>query len=212
MKKLDYEEIDLYDLLDAISEATKSDATSFDDVISLDCAISREIYLGPVGANTGSTIDTLIRYWNRKDEENNTPVEERHPIKIYIDSVGGSLVETFTMIDSIQMSKTPVWTICTGAAYSGGFFTFIAGHKRFCYPTASLLFHEGSTSNMADAGKFRNFADFYCKQLDMLKDITIKYTNISDEEYEKHRKDDWWFSAKEALEYGICDEIATKLI
>ena len=116
------------------------------------------------------------------------------------------------MIDSITMSKTPVWTICTGAAYSGGFFTFIAGHKRFAYPLASFLYHEGATGTSADAGKFRNFAAFYEKQLKQLKDVVLKYTTINEETYEKHIKDDWWFTSEEALEYGICDEISTKLI
>ena len=92
------------------------------------------------------------------------------------------------------------------------FFTFIAGHKRIAYPTASFLFHEGSTSTGGDAGKFRNYAAFYDKQLNILKDITIKHTKISEEEYTKHVKDDWWFTSKEAIEFGICDEIAEVLV
>ena len=128
-------------------------------------------------------------------------------IKIFINSPGGSLTETFTMIDAIRLSKTPVYTIATGPAYSGGFFTFIAGHKKFAYPHASFLYHEGSVGNAADASKFRNFADFYSKQLNQLKDITLKYTKITPEEYQEHIKDDWWFTAEEALKYGICDVI-----
>ena len=116
------------------------------------------------------------------------------------------------MINAIKLSKTPVYTINIGAAYSGGFFIFLAGHKRFAYELSSFLFHEGSTGTSGDAGKFRNFADFYKKELDKLKSIVLKYTKISDEEYEKHIKDDWWFTADEAIKYGICDEILTELI
>ena len=57
-----------------------------------------------------------------------------------------------------------------------------------------------------------DFADFYYKQLDTLKDITIKYSSITDEEYEKHKKDDWWFTSKEGVEHGFIDEIATTLL
>ena len=135
------------------------------------------------------------------------PVEDRMPIKIFIDSGGGDLCATLTMIDAIEASKTPVWTINIGTAYSGGFFTFIAGHKRFAYPHATFLYHEGSTMNGGDAGKFRNFAEFYDKQLQMLKNITLKYTNISDELYESKKRDDWWITTDEAIELGICDEI-----
>ena len=141
------------------------------------------------------------------------PVEERQPIKVYIDSNGGCLDDTLTMIDAISMSKTPVWTICVGNAYSGGFFTFIAGHKRIAYPMSSFMFHEGSTnSGTVDAGKFRNYADFYSRQMELLKKVTLKYTKISEEDYEHHRKDDWWFFAEEGIQYGFVDEIAKELI
>ena len=116
------------------------------------------------------------------------------------------------MIDAIKMSTTPIWTINIGAAYSGGFFTFIAGHKRFAYPLSTFLYHEGSTGNIGDAGKFRNFADFYDKQLDMLKAITTQNTRITDEMYRDHKKDDWWMTAEEALELGVCDEITKEFI
>ena len=131
----DYEiqEFDLDDLIDAMSDNIKEDVKSFDDVINLDGALNREIYVGDISGGMGQTVDGYIRFWNRYDEVHKIPIKDREPIKIYIDSNGGNLNDTFTMIDAISMSKTPVWTICTGAAYSGGFFTFIAGHKRIAY-------------------------------------------------------------------------------
>lgn len=213
-KNTDYEiqEFDLDELMDAMATNLKEDVKNFEDVINLDGSLNREVYVGDITPGMGQTVDGYIRFWNRYDEMKGTPVEERQPIKIFIDSNGGCLTDTFTMIDAISMSKTPVWTICTGTAYSGGFFTFIAGHKRIAYPLSSFLYHEGSTGQSADAGKFRNFADFYTKELDQLKDITLKYTKITPEQYKEHIKDDWWLTADEALEYGICDEIAKELI
>ena len=209
---MDFDE--LIGLMEAVAgeEIEKANEISFSNVLTLSSALDRNIYLGDVIFGTGKEVDEQIRFWNRYDDAHEIPLEEREPIKIYIDSCGGSLVETFTMIDSIKMSKTPVWTICTGAAYSGGFFTFIAGHKRFAYPLASFLYHEGATGTSADAGKFRNFAAFYEKQLKQLKDVVLKYTNIDEDTYERHIKDDWWFTSEEALEYGICDVISEELI
>lgn len=206
---MEYEEIDLLDL---IQNEVKDGKFNFDAIVDFINCSNRILYLGDIVEGVGSAMDSMIRFWNEQDEKNEIPIEERTPIRIYVDSNGGSLVETFTMIDSISMSKTPVYTICTGAAYSGGFFTFIAGHKRFAYPLSSFLYHEGSTGNTGDAGKFRNFAAFYDKILKQLKDVTIKYTNITEEEYDKHIKDDWWFTAEEALEFGICDKICEELI
>ena len=210
----DYEiqEFDLDDLIDAMSDNIKEDVKSFDDVINLDCALNREIYVGDISGGIGQTVDGYIRFWNKYDDKCNIPIEDRKPIKIYIDSNGGCLSDTFTMIDAIKLSKTPVWTICTGSAYSGGFFTFIAGHRRFAYDHASFLYHEGATATGADAGKFRNYAEFYQKELEQLKEVTLKYTKITPEEYKEHIKDDWWMTADEALKYGVCDEITKEFV
>lgn len=203
--------IKITDLVKSLVESDK-DQYDFGDITDLSNALNRQLNVGEIDGNVGDAIDSYIRFFNRQDEQDGIPVEERVPIKIYIDSPGGDLIATFTMINSIRMSKTPVWTINIGAAYSGGFFTFIAGHKRFAYPLASFLFHEGSTGTSGDAGKFRNFADFYKKELDNLKKVVLEYTDITEEDYEKHINDDWWFTAEEALEYGICDEITKELI
>ena len=210
----DYEiqEFDLDDLVDALAEKVKDNIKTFEDVINLDGAVNREVYVGDICSGLGQTVEGYIRFWNKYDDKRNIPIEDRKPIKIYIDSNGGCLSDTFTMIDAIKLSKTPVWTICTGAAYSGGFFTFIAGHRRFAYDHASFLYHEGATATGADAGKFRNYAEFYQKELEQLKEVTLKYTKITPEEYKEHIKDDWWMTADEALKYGVCDEITKEFV
>lgn len=204
-------DIKISELLNSLIESDK-DHYDFGDITDLSNALNRQLHVGEIDSLVGDSIDSYIRFFNRQDEQDGIPVEERVPIKIFIDSPGGDLVATFTMINSIKLSKTPVWTINIGAAYSGGFFTFLAGHKRIAYPLASFLFHEGSTGTSGDAGKFRNFADFYKKELDILKTVVLDNTKITEEDYEKHINDDWWFTAGEALIYGICDEIATELI
>lgn len=208
----DIQEFDLDNLVDALAENVKDDIKTFEDVINLDGAVNREVYVGDICSGLGQTVEGYIRFWNKYDDKRNIPIEDRKPIKIYIDSNGGCLSDTFTMIDAIKLSKTPVWTICTGAAYSGGFFTFIAGHRRFAYDHASFLYHEGATATGADAGKFRNYAEFYQKELEQLKEVTLKYTKITPEEYKEHIKDDWWMTADEALKYGVCDEIAKEFV
>ena len=201
------------ELIDVLKDNYSEAIKSFDNIIGIHSYFNREIMLGDIDADVGEAVEAYIRFFNVMDEEENIPIEDRQPIKIYIDSGGGDLCATLTMIDAIRMSKTPVWTINVGAAYSGGFFTFIAGHKRIAYPHSTFLYHEGSTQYGGDAGKFRNLADFYTKkQLPMLKDITLKYTNISESLYEEKKRDDWWLTSDEALELGICDEICEDFV
>ena len=211
MKKLDFV-MDLTDVLSSLVENVQEDAKSFEDILNLDNSLDRHLYVADIESGIGSTIDSMIRFWNRRDEEEGFNIEERKPIKIYIDSCGGSLTDAFTIIDSIRMSKTPVITIATGCAYSAGFFIFISGHKRIAYPHASFLYHEGSATNGGTASQFRNFADFYDIQLAQLKQIVLDCTNIDEDEYNKHKKDDWWMTAEDAINYGIADEIAEEFI
>lgn len=189
-----------------------SNLKDYGEIVECNSFWERHLIIGDIDSDVGDAIENMIRFWNRLDDENNIPVEKRRPIKIYIDSNGGDLCATFTMIDAIRLSKTPVWTINIGTAYSGGFFTFIAGHKRFAYPHSTFLYHEGSTGQISDAGKFRNFAKFYDQQLAKLKELTLEYTNISSELYETKKNDDWWFDTKEAIELGVVDEIAEGFI
>ena len=211
MKKLDFV-MDLTDVLSSLVENVQEDAKSFEDILNLDNSLDRHWYVADIESGISSTIDSMIRFWNRRDEEEGLNIEERKPIKIYIDSCGGSLTDAFTIIDSIRMSKTPVITIATGCAYSAGFFIFISGHKRIAYPHASFLYHEGSATNGGTASQFRNFADFYDIQLTQLKQIVLDYTDIDEDEYNKHKKDDWWMTAEDAINYGIADEIAEEFI
>jgi ATP-dependent Clp protease protease subunit len=188
------------------------DVKDFNKILEIADTLNRTIIIEEIDEESGVVAESLIRFWNRYDEENEIPIEEREPIKVYIDSPGGYLTSTFTIMDSIKLSKTPVWTINIGCAYSGGFFIFICGHKRIAYPTSSFLYHEGNGSVSGDANKFQNQADFYKKQRQKLKEFTLKYTKITEEQYNEHIKDDWWLFADEAIELGIADEIATEFI
>lgn len=211
-RKCDVIEMDLDDIVNALNDNVKKDVKDFTDLVNLQGALNREVYLGDIGAGTGMCVAGQIQFWNAMDDAKQLPLEEREPIKLYINSLGGDLTETFIMIDAIKMSRTPVWTIAEGPAYSGGFFTFIAGHKRIAYPHASFLFHEGSTANSGTANQFESYVEFYRVQLNQLKDIVIANTNFNEEWYKEHQKDDVWFTAKEGMENGFVDEIAERLL
>lgn len=198
-------------LIKQLYDSAKSNY-DFCDIIDLSNGLNRNIVLTDIDASIGDSVNSYIQFFNRIDQEKKIDANKRTPIKIYIDSNGGNLEACFTIIDAITMSKTPVWTINIGKAYSAGFFIFITGHKRFAYPNSSFLFHEGSTGIYQDANKFKNYADFYKQQLERLRTITLKHTQIEPEEYDKHVKDDWWFNVDEALKYGVTDKISYKLI
>ncbi len=199
-------ELNLDDLMESLMNGIKKDK-DFEDLVQLKSDLHRDIFIGDIYDGVGRDVEKLIWYWNTVDNEKDIPVPERKPINLIVDSMGGSLLDAFTIIDAIRLSKTPVHAYVIGAAYSAGFFITISCHKRYGYKHSSYVFHEGSVGNGGTSGQFENFAAFYKKQLGQLKDLVIENTNIEEEEYDKIKRDDIWYDAYEALDKGIIDEV-----
>ena len=188
-----------------------SELKDLDNISERYDTINRVLLLNGIDEAVGDAITHLIRMWNMADKD--IPVEERVPIKLFIDSSGGDLTSALMMADAITLSKTPVYTINMGTAYSGGLLVFITGHKRYSFPSASFLFHEGSTSlGSIDAGKFKNYAGYYNNLINKMKNYIIKNTKVDEELYKEKSRDDFWFFVDEAIELGFCDEIITEFI
>lgn len=82
----------------------------------------------------------IIR-WNREDVGKD--VSKMKPIRIYINSDGGSVSAVFAIIDLIKLSKVPIITIGLGKCYSSGGLLLMAGHKRLLLPSCTVLVHDG---------------------------------------------------------------------
>lgn len=204
------DDVTINDLLKEMLNNTDSLRT-LEDVSAIKDYVDRVLFLGEVEETSAESIAHVIRFWNDADKD--IPVKDRKPIKLLIDSPGGSLIGGLIIADAIRLSKTPVHTINMGAAYSAALLVFITGHRRFCYPSASFLFHEGSTGAIfMDAGKFRNYAAFYDQLILRMKNYFLTYTDMTEEFYAEKYKDDYWFFAQEAIEHGFCDEILEEFI
>lgn len=200
-------DFDLDDLLNTLGENVKKDITDFSDFMNLSSELDRQIMIGDIFEGLGRTVEGIINFWNKYDDSHGYVGSERKPIQLIIDSTGGSLIDTFTIIDAINLSKTPVEAYVIGSAYSGAFFITISANRRYGYKHSSYLFHEGSAGNSGTSGQFENFTAFYKKQLQALKDIVLECTNITEEEYDKIKREDIWYDAEEALAKGIIDEV-----
>lgn len=154
-------------------------------------------------------ISKQILYYNKLDK--NIPVEERKPIKIFIDTGGGAVSVMWQIIQTIKLSKTPVWTINWCDAMSAGAHILAAGHKRFGMPGSTVLLHSGScsfsgTQEQADSAK--KYYDVVGKQAET---YLLETTKIDPKLYKKKSPFDWYLTAEEALQYNIIDEIIDDL-
>lgn len=134
---------------------------------------------------------------------------EREPIRIYINSYGGSVYAMWMLIDAIETSKTPVYTYCNGYCMSAAFQIFLSGHKRYVSKHATLMYHQISCWRY---GKYQDLVDDmeHTEHLnDQIETYVTQRTKISaDELYQiRQKKRDTYYTAEEAIKYGIADEI-----
>ena len=147
----------------------------------------------------------ILRY-NRQDK--GKPIEDRVPIKLYINSPGGNVVDGYGLIDAIITSKTPVWTINQAMCASMGFLIFIAGQRRYAMPHSEFLMHDGSTAGWDSTAKMKDRMDFELNEVEaMTREYIINHTKITEEMYKDKYRVEWYFLPKKAKEVGVVDYI-----
>ena len=160
--------------------------------------------------SVGSINTKLLSLINIDDKEDEKQKEyKREPIKIYVNSFGGSTYDMWSTIDIILNSKTPIYTYCTGYAMSSGFKIFLAGHKRYSTKHSTFLYHQ-LTNGIR--GKYLDLVQSLEEDTRLQKDIekyVIERTKIPQSKLDeiKEKKIDWYIPAEEALSLGIIDEI-----
>jgi ATP-dependent Clp protease protease subunit len=131
------------------------------------------------------------------------------PIKIMIDSFGGSVYAILGLLAIIDKSETPVHTYVTGAAMSCGFMLLIHGHKRFAYKHATPLYHQVGSGAFGKVKDMEEKLEETKRLQELLERLTLEKTNITAKKLERvyRTKKDWYMTAKEALKLGVVDEI-----
>lgn len=138
-------------------------------------------------------------------EDKGIPVEERKPILLYLTSAGGSVDCGFQLINIIEHSKTPVYTINTGFQYSMGFLIGLAGHKRFAMKNSKFLMHDGFNGTFDSSAKVVDTIEFRKKEEQRIKDYILSRTKITSELYDKQYRVEWYMYGDEAKELGVVD-------
>lgn len=154
------------------------------------------------------TVSEIVKHiLQYNSEDKGIPVEERKPIRLYLVSAGGEVDSGFELIDTIQCSKTPVYTVNLGYQYSMGFLIGLAGHKRYAMKNAKFLHHDGTSVIINSGTKVKDQMEFQDKIEARIKQYVIDRTRVTESEYDTHLRQEWYLFADEAKEYGMVDYI-----
>lgn len=194
-----------YDI-DIDLEQLLSEGSSIDELFYLKDLKERKLFLNRDinQASVASVAHSILQF---NSDDKNVPPDKRKPILLYLVSNGGEVDSGFELIDIIQNSKTPVYTINLGYWYSMGFLIGIAGHKRYATANSKILMHDGSYFVYNSGAKAQDQMKFQRKVEERVKNYILSRSKIADEEYDSKYSSEWYLYADEAKEKGFIDYI-----
>ncbi|ODT91105.1 MAG: ATP-dependent Clp protease proteolytic subunit [Sphingobacteriales bacterium SCN 48-20] len=136
-------------------------------------------------------------------------------INFYINSPGGVVTSGMVIYDTMRMISSPVNTICMGLAASMGSILLSGGvkGKRFIYPHGEVMIHQPSLGGYIQG--VSSDLEIQARQTARVKEIGARILaencGKTIEQIYRDFDRDYWMDAKEAIEYGIADQIVDKL-
>ena len=130
-------------------------------------------------------------------------------INLYINSPGGAVDDTLAMYDTMQFISSDVATYCIGRAYSGAAVLLCAGEKgkRHILPHAKVMIHQPYGGITGQTTDIQIQAEQIVNTKDILNKIIADHTGQSVETVSADGERDKFFTAEQAKEYGLVDEV-----
>ncbi|MBM0066981.1 ATP-dependent Clp endopeptidase proteolytic subunit ClpP [Alkalicoccobacillus gibsonii] len=132
-------------------------------------------------------------------------------ISLYINSPGGSTSAGMAILDTMNLIKPKVQTICLGMAASMGAILLTAGTKgkRMALPNSEIMIHQPLGGAQGQAADIEISARRIIKLREQLEEFLASQTGQAKEKVSKDMDRDYFMTSEEALEYGLIDKIIT---
>ena len=133
-------------------------------------------------------------------------------VHLYINSPGGSVTAGLAIYDTMQYVKPDVSTLCMGQASSMGAVLLAAGTKgkRFALPHARIMMHQPAGGVQGQAADIDIHAKEVLRIREELNGILVTHTGQTMKKIERDTDRDMFMSAKQALDYGVIDQVITR--
>ena len=133
-------------------------------------------------------------------------------ISIYINSPGGGVYAGLAIYDAMQFVKPDIRTICFGVSMSMGALLLTAGTKgkRMALPNSRILIHQPTGGFQGQASDIEIHAREIIKTRERIDEIYAHHTGKTVDEVHADMERDRFFTAEEAAEYGLIDEVISE--
>jgi len=135
--------------------------------------------------------------------------DQRADISLYINSPGGSISAGLAIYDTMRLVPNDVSTLAMGMAASMGQFLLTAGTpgKRYALPHSRILMHQGSAGIRGTAVDVQIQAENLEYIKGLMHQLTSEHSGQDVATIERDSDRDRWFTAEQAVEYGLVDAI-----
>jgi len=162
----------------------------------------RIIFLGsPIDDQVANLVVAQLLHLESEDPEKD--------ISIYINSPGGSIYSGLAIYDTMQFVKPDIATMCVGVAMSMGSLLLAAGAKgkRAVLPNSRILIHQPSAGFEGQSTDIEIHAREILKIRERIDEIYAEHTGRPKEEVRADMERDRFFTAEQALAYGLVDRV-----
>ena len=130
-------------------------------------------------------------------------------IQFYINSPGGAVTAGMAIYDTMQYIKADVSTICIGMAARMAAFLLSAGAKgkRMALPNAEIMIHQPAAGTQGKVTDMAIDVERFLRIKKHMNQILADNTGRTVEEIQRDTERDHWFTADEAKEYGLVDQV-----
>ena len=135
--------------------------------------------------------------------------DDNRDVFLYINSPGGSVSAGLAVYDTMQFIKPDVSTLCVGQAASMGALLLAAGDKgkRFALPNSRVMIHQPMGGFQGQAADIAIHAEATLALRKRIDEIYAHHTGQTEERVHNDMERDRYFTAAQAVEYGLVDRI-----
>ncbi|HEY41915.1 MAG TPA: ATP-dependent Clp protease proteolytic subunit [Dehalococcoidia bacterium] len=165
----------------------------------------RIVILGmPINDQVANVIIAQLLYLDREDPDKD--------INLYIHCPGGIISAGLAIYDTMQVIRPQVSTVCVGLAASMGTVLLCAGAKgkRYALPNSTIHMHQAAGGAQGQAADIEIAAREIMRIQDIIRNILVEHTGQPLEKIIHDTDRDFYLDPKQAVEYGLVDEILTK--
>ena len=168
---------------------------------------NRIVFLeGPIDDTTANNIVMKLLYLQSE--------KRNQEISLYINSPGGYVSSTLAIYDTLRFLDSPVATYAIGLVASGAALLLAGGQKgkRYALPHAKVMLHQPAGEVGGQASDIAIAAKEVLRDKEVLLKILAEHTGQDPEKIRRETERDRYFTAQEAKEYGLVDEVLEHLV